>query len=229
LLLFRELLIQLILKSVVSDRVVCGGGAIAQKLAARLGWKLWDQALSHEIARMAEVDCSAVQARDEKLDGRLYRLTKLFLRGCSDRGAPVTEAQIFDTDCMVSMMETVTLQIAAQGNSVLVGRGAPYFLRHRNDTLHVFLYASRSEKLRRLLAAGKNSQEAETLVDTVDRERKAFVRHYFHTEWPTRALYHSMIGIGDDAVISIIVSMFERARKHPAGRETLASAEILRR
>jgi hypothetical protein len=38
-----------------------------------------------------------------------------------------------------------------------------------------------------------------------------------------------MIGIGDDAVISIIVSMFERARKHPAGRETLASADILRR
>ena len=31
-----------------------GGGEIAQLLAKQLGWKLWDQVLTEEIARLAE-------------------------------------------------------------------------------------------------------------------------------------------------------------------------------
>ena len=31
----------------------CGGGEIAQQLATQLGWKLWDQLLTEEIARLA--------------------------------------------------------------------------------------------------------------------------------------------------------------------------------
>ena len=31
----------------------CGGGEIAQMVANRLGWKLWDQMLTEEIARLA--------------------------------------------------------------------------------------------------------------------------------------------------------------------------------
>ena len=35
--------------------------------------------------------------------------------------------------------------------------------------------------------------DAEDLVDTVDRERIAYVKHYFDADWPTRSLYHVMI------------------------------------
>ena len=31
-----------------------GGGEISQRLATQLGWKLWDQLLTEEIARLAE-------------------------------------------------------------------------------------------------------------------------------------------------------------------------------
>ncbi len=31
----------------------CGGGDIARKLAEHLGWKLWDELLTCEIARMS--------------------------------------------------------------------------------------------------------------------------------------------------------------------------------
>ena len=31
----------------------CGGGEIAQLLAKELGWKVWDQLLTEEIARLA--------------------------------------------------------------------------------------------------------------------------------------------------------------------------------
>jgi hypothetical protein len=35
-------------------------------------------------------------------------------------------------------------------------------------------------------------------------------------------------GIGDEAVIAIIVSIFERAQRHPADPGTVTSAQILR-
>jgi len=33
-----------------------GGGVIAAKVASRLGWKLWDQLLTDEIARRMDCD-----------------------------------------------------------------------------------------------------------------------------------------------------------------------------
>jgi hypothetical protein len=45
-----------------------GAAEIARQIAQRLGWKLWDQALTEEIAREAHVDRSAVMYCDERLD-----------------------------------------------------------------------------------------------------------------------------------------------------------------
>jgi len=38
-----------------------GGGEIAQQLATRLGWKLWDQLLTEEIAKLAECPKAVVR------------------------------------------------------------------------------------------------------------------------------------------------------------------------
>jgi cytidylate kinase len=193
----------------------CGGGAIARQLADRLGWKLWDRSLTEEIAGMAKVDCSAVERQGERLDSRFYRLAKVFWRGSYERAMPLDETQTFDADCMVAMMERITAKIAEQGNAVVVGRGAPYFFREREDTFHVFLYAPHAEKIRRIVADGCSEREAEELVNSVDRERIAFIKHYFNADWPTRALYHMMINtmVGDDLVIATILEAMHRVEK----------------
>ena len=184
----------------------CGGGAIAEKLASRLGWKVWDHLLTEEIARLANVDASAVKRCDERMDSRLHRLSKAFWRGSYERSSPLGD-QIFDTDRMVSMMQEIMNNIAREGNAVLVGRGAPYFLRENPDAFHVFLYAPRAEKIRRTIAEGHSVQEAEDLVDTVDRERIAYVKYYFNANWPTRSLYHVMLNtaVGDEPVVKVIL------------------------
>src|SRR5438128_12591864 len=82
-----------------------GGGAIATQIADRLGWKLWDQALTQVIARIAKVDCSAVERCEEQLDGRLHRLPKAFWRGSYEPRALLTDPQTFDADCSVSTMQ----------------------------------------------------------------------------------------------------------------------------
>jgi cytidylate kinase len=193
-----------------------GAGAIAAQLARQLNWTLWDKRLTDEIARLANVDRSAVVRCDERCDGRLYRLAKTFWRGSYEASSHLS-GQTFDTDRMMSMMEEITARIAREGNAVVVGRGAPFFLRDHPDAFHVFLYAPRGEKVRRLIEDGATRSDAEGLVDVVDRERKAFVKHYFDSEWPTRSLYHVMVntGIGNGPVIDTILHVMRMVDGRP--------------
>ena len=194
----------------------CGAGAIAAQLADHLGWKLWDHLLTEEIARMANVHPSAVKRCDERMDSRFYRLAKTFWRGSYERSSTLGE-QAFDTDRMVSMMEEIAEKIAQEGSAVVVGRGAPYFLRERPDAFHVFLYAPRAEKVQRLREDGSTEQEAEELVDIVDRERIAYIKHYFNADWPTRSLYHLMLNtaVGDELVIQTILNTMRLVEGRP--------------
>jgi cytidylate kinase len=194
----------------------CGGGAIAALLAHRLGWKLWDQLLTEEIAHLAHVDLSAVSRCDERMDSSLHRLAKAFWRGSYERGSGLGD-QAFDTDRMVNMMEQIAPRIAKEGNAVVVGRGAPYFLREQPDAFHVFLYAPRAEKVRRIVEDGCPKSAAEDLVDSVDRQRIAFVKHYFDADWPTRSLYHVMINtaVGNEAVLETILSTMHLVEGRP--------------
>ena len=188
-----------------------GGGGIAAKLATRLGWKLWDHSLTEEVAKIAKVDCAVAERCDETVDSTLRRLAKVFWRGSHERSAAIPDSGTFDADCMVAMMQQLMTRIAKEGNAVIVGRGSPYFLREHDDALRVFTFAPRDEKIRRLVSQGRDPAEAEELVETVDRERIAYVKHYFGADWPKRTLYHMMINtsIGDDRVIAAILKTMQ--------------------
>jgi len=195
----------------------CGGAAIAATLADQLGWKLWDQLLTEEIARLANVDPSAVMRCDERMDSRLHRLAKSFWRGSYERNSGALGSQVFDTDRMISMMQETMNKIGREGNAVVVGRGAPYLLRENPDAFHVFLYAPRSEKIRRTVAGGHTEEDAADRVDSVDRERSAYVKHYFNADWPTRSLYHVMLNtaVGNDPVVQTILDTMHLVEGRP--------------
>src|ERR1700729_1608421 len=180
-----------------------GGGEIAQLLAQQLGWKLWDQLLTEEIARLAECPKAIVERREERTDPLYYRLFKSFLRGSYEGSINAHKLKLVDSESILKLTERVVQHAAKTGNSVIVGRGSQQFLKNRPDALRLFLYAPREDKVRRLLARGKSETEAEQLVDTVDRERADFIQKYFHVEWPNRAIYHTMMNtaIGDAAVV----------------------------
>ena len=84
----------------------------------------------------------------------------------------------------------------------------------------MFLYASREDKVRRLLARGKSKKEAEQFVDSVDQERVDFIQKYFQVEWPDRPIYHTMINtaIGDEAVVHMILDLMKTLEARVAAR-----------
>jgi cytidylate kinase len=186
----------------------CGGGEIAQLVANRLGWKLWDQRLTEEIARLANCPKAVVEAREERNDPLYYRLFKSFMRGSYEGSINAPKLNLVDSEIILKITRRVVEHAAEKGNCVIVGRGSQQFLKTRSDTLRVFLYAPRADKVRRLLARGKSDKEAEQLVDTVDRDRADFIEKYFHVEWPDRSIYQAMINtaIGDEFVTHMILS-----------------------
>jgi len=194
----------------------CGAGAIAAELAKRLQWKLWDQLLTDEVARLGNVHPSDVKRCEGRMDSTFHRMAKTFLRGSYERSSPLSK-EIFDADRLVALMEQICPKIAQEGNAIVVGRGAPYFLREQPDAFHVFLYAPRAEKIRRLVEGGLATSEAEDQVDTVDRERIAFVKHYFDADWPTRSLYHVMINtaVGNGPVIETFLHTMHLVEGRP--------------
>jgi cytidylate kinase len=133
------------------------------------------------------------------------------LRGSYEGSLNAHKLKLVDSESILKITERVVQQAAKTGNSVIVGRGSQHFLRNRKDTLRVFLYAPREDKVRRLLTRGKTEKEAEQLVDAVDRDRGDFIQKYFHLEWPDRTLYHTMINtaIGDEAVVHMILDFMK--------------------
>jgi cytidylate kinase len=188
-----------------------GGGEIAQLVANRLGWKLWDQQLTEEIARLCNCPKDVVEAREERNDPLYYRLFKSFLRGSYEGSMNAPKLNLVDSETILKITRRVVEHAAEKGNCVIVGRGSQQFLKDRPDTLRVFLYAPRENKVQRLLKRGKSENEAEELVDTVDRERADFIQKYFSVAWPDRPIYHTMLNtaIGDDCAANMILSLVQ--------------------
>jgi len=207
----------MLVRTITVEREYGSGGAlIARRLAEHLGWKLWDEELTAEIARIAKVDHKAARLCDERMDPLIYRLFRVFARGSYERALPVEGVSSrFDADQMVAMLQEVIEDVASRGNCVIGGRGAPYILRNHADAFHVFIYAPRDEKIRRIKTLGKTEKEAAQLVAEVDAERASFIRHYFGAEWPCRALYNAMINskFGDEYVIEMILQHVDALEK----------------
>src|SRR5438874_1105949 len=189
-----------------------GGGVIAGEVAKGLGWKLWDQLLTEEIARRLDCDCHAVEEHQERRDPAYYRLLKAFMRGSFEGSLNAPRLKMVDTDCVREVVQKILPEIADAGNCVIVGRGSAYYLGTRRDAFHVFIYAPFEDKVRRLQSIGKTEKEAVALAETVDLDRAAFIKKYFNVDWPERHRFHLMVNsnLGDEVAVETILDTLAR-------------------
>src|SRR3954453_5251849 len=108
-----------------------GGGDIAAKVASRLGWELWDQLLTDEIARRLHCDRRDVQAYEERHDPAFQRLMKSFMRGSFEGSLNAPRFGMVDTERVRAVLEKLLPEIADAGSCVIVGRGSAYMLGSR--------------------------------------------------------------------------------------------------
>jgi cytidylate kinase-like protein len=201
------------IRTVTVDREFgSGGNVIAEALAARLGWTLWDQLLTDEIARRLECDRQSVEECEERTDPAYYRLFRGFMRASFEGNVNTPRLRVIDTDRVRSVTQAIQIELADAGRCVIVGRGSSYYLGARRDAFHVFVYAPFANKVRRLMAQGKTEAAAEELAETVDRDRAAFIKRHFNVEWPAIHRFHLMVNssIGDTVAVETILEAMAR-------------------
>lgn len=194
-----------------------GANVIAEKVADRLGWKLWDQRLTDEIAMRMDCERREVEEREETRDPAYYRFFKAFLRGSFEGTINTQRMKMVDADCIREVAQAIVNEVAEKGDCVIVGRGAAYYLGDRHDALHVFIYALFDDKVRNIESTGKSRAEAVKLAEEVDVDRAFFIRQYFEVEWPERQRFHLMINssMGQDVAVEMILDATARlSRQH---------------
>lgn len=176
-----------------------GGGRIAETIAKWLEWKLLDEAIIEEIAYAAHIDKKVVRQYDEHVDSWLQRLNRQTMRSAAlAAGLELREGSVFNPDEMGKLTQKIVEQAYADGNCVIVGRGAQCILRYKPDTYHVFVYAPHRERVLRLRKRLEHGADVEQRMRKVDEERAKYVQGCFGKCWTDPHLYDLMISSHED-------------------------------
>lgn len=196
------------------------GAEYAHHLAKQLGWKLIDYCLIEEVARKAGVSPSLAKRCDERLDPWYYRFGKAFWLGSLDR-LPKADVEVFDSARMVEFVREYLLQEAAEGNRVVVGRGAACVLSKAPGAFHVFIYASKARKIQWFEEHfPEHSKDAERDIQATDRRRSEYVKRFHQQDWTDWRLYHLMMNscMGFDSMVKATVDAAGLGVREPVAR-----------
>ncbi len=172
-----------------------GGGAVAQILAERLGWRLVDRTLIERAAAAATADAESIAQLEERVDSWFYRMVRALWSGGYE-GVVTTESAAgrpLDAELVARTEHRLIEEAAAAGECIIVGRGAQCILRGHPGVFHVFVYAPWRSRVERVRGRAPAGADCEDLIIKRDRARALYVRHYFGMGWYEPHLYHLMV------------------------------------
>ena len=185
---------------VISRQLGSGGKLVAQRLAERLDFALWDKNLVDAIANDAYVSRRLVESLDEKTISEIDLLART-IAGHPEAGGFLYKRHL----------ARALLAISKHGNAVIVGRGANFLLP---DALSVRVVASESLRIRNLMEyEGVTEEDARRLIRESDHERAAFVRSVYNRD--VEDLYaYDLIAVTDcfgvEGVAEIVLTALQR-------------------
>jgi len=208
----------------VSGGLGSGAKDIAQAAAQALGLDYVDQEILVEAAQRLGVSVSAVERHDERpssMGERIGSVLRTMMERSAAAGAtdPVTGGGLelvlartygeaaelpsdaprgqLDDESYLRTLTAVIRGVAARGNVVILGRGGQAILQHEPEAVHVYVTASRRERIEAVMRRdGMNEQEAERRVKQSDHNRQAFHRRFFKVDVENPCLYDLMIHAG---------------------------------
>ena len=171
------------------------GGEFAHRLADYLGWRIIDNCIVDEIATKLGLDKAAVANCDERLDPWYYRLGKTFWHASVERmPAIMSSSEVFDAERMTSLIRDYLKDRVAEGNCVVVGRGAASALINIPGTFHVFVYASTVRKMAWFRDQFPDrADDAQQELEATDRRRATYIRRFYNQDWNDYRLYQLML------------------------------------
>ncbi len=155
----------------VSREAGSRGGTIARRAARQLGWQVYNQELLEYVAQEGAFR-----------QGLAESLSPEAARWAEERLDVLTREQNLSQHPAVVDLARIVLALGAQGEVVLVGRGAGSILPPES-TLHVRILAPRADRIAYMSQWLRlTTEEAAKQVDARDERRAEFVNTHFHRQ-----------------------------------------------
>lgn len=177
-----------------------GGRVIGQKLAQRLGYEFYDDAIVQMAAGTTGYTPQFVRQREENMTNSfLYDLVNQMYAYAPEEESP--------KDSVFLAEKKAIEEIATKGRCVIVGRCADYLLRDDPHCLRVWLHADKARRVKRIMELEQlDEAAAKTRIAQEDRRRATNYQYYTRRVWGLGKNYHLTLdtGLGEEYVQTCI-------------------------
>ena len=182
-----------------------GGREVGEKLAAKLGIKLYDKELLQQAAKDSGF-C------DEKpTNSFLYSLVMDTYSVSGYSAAPFLDMPL-NHKVFLAQFETIK-KIAEKESCVIVGRCADYALSDNPDCINIFIHADldvRIKNVSRNLNITEN--KARDIINKTDKQRASYYNYYTSKKWGDSKSYNLSLDagkLGTDNCVEMILKFRE--------------------
>lgn len=155
----------------ISREYGSGGHEVGERLAKRLGIKMYDKYLIDKTAEELGYPQHFVQENEQNIStGKLWEL--IF----TDKSIPLSMNPSEDDAIFVSQSRTIQ-KLAMQESCVIIGRCANWVLRNDPNSFHVFVCSDIQDAVKRV--TGYISTNAATAKEQIIKTNKARANHYW--------------------------------------------------
>ena len=167
-----------------------GGKQVGEKLAERLGIKLYDKELLQQAAKDSGFCEEIFENHDEKpTNSFLYSLVMDTYSVSGYSAAPFLDMPL-NHKVFLAQFETIK-KIAEQESCVIVGRCADYALADNPDCFSVFVHANLDWRINRISQKyNKNAKEAKDMINKTDKSRSSYYNYYTNKKWGSADSYN---------------------------------------
>ncbi|MBI2847276.1 MAG: cytidylate kinase-like family protein [Chloroflexi bacterium] len=107
-----------------------------------------------------------------------------------------TKAEELDDARFLEVTMSIIKELARTGNVVIIGRGSQLILQHIPSVLHIFLVAPVENRIQLLMQRHNIDREkAHKLMIEIERDRRAYIRKFFHIDRDEPSLYHMTLNV----------------------------------
>ena len=179
------------------------GCDIAEKLAEKLGVKLYDRQLVEEAAKKLEMDEHTVQKADEVSAKDIEGLKTTYGVGNFYRSTQVLDAQA-----------DIIERVAQNESCIIMGRCADYILKDRDDCLKIYIYAPFDVRTKHIAEKYDMSMfSAKRLVRQMDEKRDTYYKYVTGNRRGEHdgkdAMFDSSI-MGVDGTVDMLLEMINK-------------------
>ena len=192
----------------ISREYGSGGGEVATRLAAKLGWQLVDHEIVAQIAERLDITVEEAEAQDEHADSFVSRLLVSMQLASPEIPAPFTQP-VVRTERMYreALRQVVDAAVTAR-HVVIVGRASQILLADHRDALHVRIVAPLEQRIAYVANREQlNDADARARISMKDRDRAYYIQTQFHRNPDDPHLYDIVLNTGMlslDAVVDLV-------------------------